>query len=118
MHRGADVEIDDPQLVLQRGALLAVGEAAAGADACVERDRVDRPPGRLDPVIQRVDASIGGQVDLEMLDTCVSRPQLGSGCRDRVVLGGDQQIEAVGRELACQLAADAARGTGHDCESS
>src|SRR4051812_42718167 len=109
----AHVEVDDPQLV--RGA-RAVGELAAGADAGVERDRVDRAAGGLDAALELLDPGLRGEVDLNRLDVRAEALELACGAGELGVLRGDDEVVAVGGELLGQFEADAARGAGDDGE--
>lgn len=68
-----------------------------------------------DATVELIDALGRGEVHLHRLDarTPVDLP---GGGRDGLVLGGEDQVEAVGGELLGELEADAARGPGDDGE--
>jgi hypothetical protein len=54
------------------------------------------------------------EVDLELVDRGAEPAQLGRGAGECVVLGRDEEVEAVLGELLGELAAAAARGARHD----
>jgi len=76
VHRRANVQVDDPQLVAQ---LRAAGEGATAGDAGVQRDRTDREARSGHPPMQLVDALVGGEIDLHRLDVRAKLFELACG---------------------------------------
>jgi hypothetical protein len=106
LHGGAHIEIDQPELVGEVG----VGrEGAAGADAGIQRDRVDRAAVRVDASVELVQAIVGSQVGSHSLDAHALVLKLSCRVLDVVVLRHDEQVEPVLGELPGELEADAAR---------
>jgi len=109
VHGRPDVEVHDRQLVGERG---VAHEGPAGAAAGVQRERVDRP---VDGGMEPLDPRGRGEVDADRCDPRARvPPQRVGGVLDPGVLGRDHQVEAVLRELPCQLVPDPARRPGHD----
>ena len=111
-----DVELDQLQLGVQRGRLLAARELAACADPRVERDGVDRTASGPDLLVQPLDALALGQVDLHRDDLSTGQLQLLRCGRQVAVFSGDDQVVVVLRELLGKLEPDAAGGSGHHGE--
>ena len=113
MHGRAAVDVDDVELLLE----VDLHEGAAGADAGVQGGRVEPPPGLLDPPPQLLDPVGRREVHADGLD-----PRAPSDCSsataavEPLVLGGDDQVEAVLGALLGELPADAARGPGDESE--
>ena len=105
MHGRAHVEIDQLELVVQIG---VGGERAAGADAGVQREHVDRR-ARSSDAVELVDARVGARSTWTGSSSRAETLQLGRDVDDPGVLGGDDQIEVVRRELLCELISDARR---------
>jgi hypothetical protein len=101
--RAADVEVDQGELALE--------VVATGGDARVERDRVERAAGDLR--VEGLDAARRGEVDLDRLGA-----ELGGHVMNAVPVSGDDEVKAVGGELARELEPNTARGAGHDRERS
>src|SRR4051812_190168 len=106
---GTAVEIDDPQLVVQR---RVGGERAARADAGVERGGGQWPSLRTHAGVELIDAAVAREVDLDGLHGGAEPLELGRGGTDVVVLRGDDEVEAVLGELLGELPADPAGGPG------
>ncbi|HEV2814358.1 MAG TPA: hypothetical protein VGW10_13975 [Solirubrobacteraceae bacterium] len=95
MDRGADVQVDQPQLLVELG---AGGERAARPDPGVEGERIDRAAGRGDPRVELLDALGRREVGLHGLDGRAERLDLARRGRQLGVLRVDDQVEAVGGE--------------------
>jgi hypothetical protein len=104
VHGARDVEVDDGELLAQVG----VDEASVDADPCIESGGGERTPDVLQPPEKVFDPLGGGEVRLDGDHLGSEVPELGRGSLDLRVLGGDQEVEVVPRELACERAADAA----------
>src|SRR5947199_7987554 len=112
MDGGANVQVDQLELLRQIG---IAGELAALADAGVQGERIDGPAGSLDVVIELLHALGAGEIRLDNLNVGLLVADLPLGCA-QVVLGVDEQIEAVLGEDLGELVPDAARGTRDDCK--
>lgn len=88
----SEVTVDDAELGVER----RLGERAALADARVQGGGVER--AAVDTPVELLDALGAGQVHAHRVDRYVVGAQLGRRPVERVVLGGDGQVEPVGRE--------------------
>jgi hypothetical protein len=67
-------------------------------------------------LVELVDAGLGREVDFHCVDIHTIDPQLVRHRGDGRILRGNDQVEAVLRELSCQLESDATRGPGFEGE--
>jgi hypothetical protein len=102
--RCTDVEINDAQLVLEFG---VGGECSTRPDAGVQRDCLNSAPAGGRPRIELLDAVGLAEVDLDGLNLRRVAAERSGGEADRVIVGHDEEIKAVG-ELLGQLVADPA----------
>lgn len=102
LHRRADVQVDDLQLLTEVG----IGrERAAGADSGVQGSRVQRSRGRPHETVQSLHALFGPEVDPQGVDVRAGGLQITGRGRQLGVFGGDDQVKSVVGELLGKLKA-------------
>ena len=113
LHGAAYVDVDHRQLTLEVG----FGKGTAEAEAGIDTQRIHRPPCFADRGMERIDLILAAQITGPAGHGAATRRKLALGLvQVCLILSGDQDIEAVGKELAGQLEADTVGTAGDDGE--
>ena len=113
MHGAPHIDVDHRQLALEVG----FGERAAQAEAGIDAERINWPASGADCCMQRSDLILAAQVTGPAgYGAPTGGKPAGGLAQVCLILGGDQDVKAIGEELAGQLEANAIGTAGDDGE--